>query len=204
MTSATTIPLDAIIKLVESEIPNEYHGAELSKQVGDMLNSAKALTGAALIVGPPGVGKTRQLWACYRSLRIKQAERIAEDGSEEPAEFVRRFRFQKPRMQIINESWDIARNRYGYDWLEDVGKHPGWLAIDDIGSGKAANDWTMQAIYFLANHRRAWKLPTIWTTNLQQDQLASYFTPAIASRLCGGVIINPEGADRRQDDAVSK
>lgn len=56
------------------------------------------------------------------------------------------------------------------------------LIVDDIGAEKPS-DWVRETLFVLINHRYEHKLPTIFTTNCTQQQLAESLGKRIASRM---------------------
>lgn len=131
-----------------------------------------------LLIGPAGTGKTTVLWALHKALTTGQE-----------------FTGQHP-VHVISECGDIDRYRFEWDWLEEWSKFSGRLCVDDVGYRKPS-EWTSQAIYYLTNYRRQYKLKTIWTTNLTVEELKEFYGAPIASRLMGGVVIQTGGEDRR-------
>jgi hypothetical protein len=101
------------------------------------------------------------------------------------------------KIHVIGECSDVDRHRYEWEYLDAWAGFAGVLCVDDLGYRKPT-EWTFQAIYHLATHRRANGLRTIWTTNLDAARLTEAYGPAIASRLTGGTVIVTGGADRRQ------
>ena len=194
-----------------ADIPAEYHNAELAE---DMRNILKEWNPVVALVGPPGTGKTRICWATLRRARLSQATKILGipdeaqtnyegGGYENRAAWVKRTLgkvIRNDRVKIISEVADIRRHRHDRDWLDEIAK---WgtdrhlLCVDDIGFTGKADDWVMEAIYHLANVRRANALPTLYTTNLSPDDMRNVFGAAISSRILGGVMIPVDGVDRR-------
>jgi hypothetical protein len=99
--------------------------------------------------------------------------------------------------EVISEANDILRNRFDRGWLDRCAQIPIRLVVDDVGFMPKPSDWALEAVYCLANDRRASGLKTIWTTNLTPDQIRDAYGQAIASRLLGGEVIEIDGRDRR-------
>ena len=196
---------------LDANVPEEYRDAELAD---DMRNILKEWNPVVALVGPPGTGKTRICWATLRRARLCQATKIfgiqdAAQRNYEGAGYESRDTWVKrtlgkvirnDRVKIISEVADIRRHRHDRDWLDEIAK---WgaekhlLCVDDIGFTGKADDWVMEAIYHLANVRRANALPTLYTTNLSPDDMRNVFGAAISSRILGGVMIPVSGVDRR-------
>jgi hypothetical protein len=211
---------DYIVAKVAKEIPREYRSIELDKAYRTAVYEADAAT--AYIHGPPGTGKTAQAWALYRvrrSAEIVAWHRLTEADLSLP--YVIELRQISPydstqhekyliagggargvvidrneAAMVISEPGDILRHRYDREWLDAVASFPGILTIDDVGC-VPVSDWVIEALYTIANERRSEELITVYSSNLTPAELAAKYSPAIASRLCGGSVIELAGRDRR-------
>jgi len=187
-------------------IPQEFHGAVISDGLLSILRSGvKTLA----IVGPPGTGKTRTLYAIAHRMRMAtlrklvgtfiERERVTKgyDTIDEPTSetIAREIRYAE-RLEIITEVGDIRAMRYDREALDSWVNSRYWLAVDDIGAVDPS-EWVREAIYHLANERRGKGAPTIWTSNLSPQKIRDTFGAAIASRILGGAVIETDGADRR-------
>ena len=201
---------------IEDTLPIEYRKAVAIDAVRQSVKAAimsKDIGGSALISGPPGTGKTWQLYGLLRAQRMRNARSLIETGERirheltsarkwkaepEAAWAARRSRdvVAMDRLAIISESSDIRRARYDRDRLDAWCKDERILAIDDIGCVKPS-EWVLEAVYEIATQRRKDGLTTIWTTNLQPDELRQTFGGAIASRLLGDAVVEIDGKDRR-------
>lgn len=192
---------------LKSEIPKEYWQIPPEGSTMDRIRGFSN----ALLHGSPGTGKTAFLWALYGKMRKEQMAGELEDLTAQVVdETGDRVLFrdksgkggilasanEEPPMRIISEPVDIMRHRYDRAWIDEVSSFIGVMAIDDIGAiGKS--DWLTEALYGIADVRRARKLRTLWASNLNPRQIAAAFSPAIASRICGGAIVEVSGKDRR-------
>lgn len=201
---------------IEATLPTEYRKAvaiEAVRQTVMAAVQAKEIGGSALIVGPPGTGKTFQLYGLLRGQRLRHARDLIERGERirhqltssrkwkaEPqavwAERRVREVVAQDIMAIISESSDIRRARYDRDRLDAWCKDDRILAVDDIGCVKPS-EWVLEAVYEIATQRRKDGRTTIWTTNLNPDELRQTFGGAIASRLLGDAVVEIDGKDRR-------
>lgn len=192
-------------------IPVEFHGATLSEGARQLLGQKPRPVSFA-IVGPPGTGKTRLLWAIVCQIRRKRLpvgtameQWFRGNGDLDRVPETRRQ--ARDRMlsavegaRIITEVGEIRAKRYDRAALDEHIEFDGWLCIDDIGAIEP-NEWVREALYHLANERRAHNRTTVWTSNLTPPQLRETFGGAIASRILGGAVIETDGADRRLVDA---
>ena len=190
-------------------IPEEFQGAELSDGLKAILKQSPRPTSFAL-VGPPGTGKTRSLWAMAHSMRKAATKDWM--GREIEREIVKQGEFSErrqtyaeaiasrlasiDRLHIITEVGDVRAHRYDRAALDEWASADGWLAVDDIGAIEP-NEWVREALYHLANERRANNRTTVWTSNLTPQKIRDTFGGAIASRILGGAVIETSGNDRR-------
>ena len=192
---------------IDASLPPEYRGAMAKRALIDATEDHHTI----LISGPPGTGKTRQLWGIVRWWRMSEAKRIgvrsvpydldvrrkwAVPGIDTWAEGVCKSMEQRQPIVIMSESSDIRANRFDRDWLASVCADRRWLAIDDIGCVRP-DQWVQEAVYEIATQRRKNQYGTIWTTNLSGDELREQYGAAIASRLMGGKVFELDGNDRR-------
>lgn len=188
-------------------IPEEFHGAELSDGLKEVL---KRKPPSVTILGPPGTGKTRSLWAMTNHARkslmgdlighpVKR--HYMPDGQYERRlcsyhNAIEQKIAENERVEITDEAGGIRAHRYDRDWLDDLISFPYFLCVDDIGCLEP-NEWVKEVIYHLSNERRARKRTTIWTSNLTSQQFRDTFGGAIASRILGGEVIEVSGQDWR-------
>jgi hypothetical protein len=190
-------------------IPEEFQGAELSAPLLAILKQTPRPVSFAL-VGPPGTGKTRSLWAMLHSMRKAATKdwmgsEVKRSGIMDGEFTERRQTYNEAiedglasidRLRIITEVGEIRASRYDRKALDDWATTERWLAVDDIGAIEP-NEWVREALYHLANERRANSLTTVWTSNLTPQKIRDTFGGAIASRILGGAVIETSGADRR-------
>ena len=211
--------------LLDRDTPQEYRAIASEPALAQALASAPGKT--LLLHGAPGTGKTAQAWAMFRDLRRAElvkgyrcdvhpdlfdaackrrpdstdyddGRQVTIIGGLEVAglkSLLPKAPLNKVA-KLITEPGDILRHRYDREWLDVCASFPGVLFVDDVGC-VPSSDWVVESLYHLANARRAWGRPTVYSTNWSPIELASKFTPAIASRLCGGTVIEITGDDRR-------
>jgi hypothetical protein len=189
------------------EIPEEFHGAELSQGLKEVLTRRPP---SVTVLGPPGTGKTRSLWAmkyCARRALIGDLigspikRNYIPDGQYERRicsydDAIIKIIEKNERVEITDEAGGIRAHRYDRGWLDDLISFPYFLCVDDIGCLEP-NEWVKEVIYHLSNERRARKRTTIWTSNLTSQQFRDTFGGAIASRILGGEVIEVSGQDWR-------
>jgi chromosomal replication initiation ATPase DnaA len=204
-----TIGHDEVLHAACEKIPVDYRTATILPGLKTHLGNKNNRN--LLIHGPPGTGKTHQCWAVARFLLVHQIRSLADmrirsthngdryvsEGRNNAISRLATTAWSYCKLQIISESGDIARHRFDHEWLGDMAATEDWLVIDDIGFSPKPSEWTVEAIYHLANERRAWQRKTIWTTNRTPNELRDMFGGAIASRLLGGAVIEMDGQDRR-------
>jgi len=156
-------------------VPPAYTEARLSERLRELL--AGRPQPSLLLIGPPGTGKTWNLWALVRWYE-------ARPHLGRPA-------------RLIAECQDIDSARWDEDRLAQWCEWPGLLLVDDVGY-RNPTEWTRRAIYAIADSRLAWQRPTGWATNLSLEVLTSTYGPAVSSRLQAGAVIPTTGEDRRR------
>jgi len=164
----------------KTEIPPEYQDCVLSPALESIFESNPDWQ-SLLMIGPAGTGKTTQMFAL--------ADKLHGTGkyNKEVSDWV----------MIISECMDISRHWKNYEALSEWIEWHGILCVDDIGYAKPT-EWCRDAVYAIATERRKHGLQTIWSTNLNLEQLAEAYSPAIASRLQGGEVLDTAGEDKRQ------
>lgn len=190
-------------------VPAEFHGAALSEGLKTVLRQRPVPLSFAL-VGPPGTGKTRSLWAIFHAMRRRemmdalgspiQRGRVSQgeysSRRQTYDEAIAEAFAQVDGLEFISEVGDIRAKRYDRAALDKWASTDKWLAVDDIGAIEP-NEWVREALYHLANERRSQGRVTVWTSNLTVQQLRETFGGAIASRILGGAVIETGGEDRR-------
>ncbi len=171
-------------------VPKGFQGAELPSGLAAVLVTGPL---SVALIGPPGTGKTRSLWAMVHRARLAKMGRLIGGKRADP---IAHTINAHERVRIITEAGDIRAHRYDREWLNQQCEWPHWLAVDDVGCIEPS-EWVREAIYHLANERRAHNRRTIWTSNLSPDGIRSTFGAAIASRILGGLVLEVDGKDRR-------
>ena len=92
---------------------------------------------------------------------------------------------------------NISRSENNYGFLEYLIKAE-VLVIDDIGTEKPS-DWVAETLYNLVNSRYENTKTTIFTSNLELDELADKVDDKLASRITEMTdIIKSTGKDKRK------
>jgi hypothetical protein len=71
------------------------------------------------------------------------------------------------------------------------------LCIDDVGYKRSANEWNIQVLFAVLNHRRANGLRTVITTNFNREKIKEIYGDHIASRIFGDREIDAGKVDMR-------
>jgi DNA replication protein DnaC len=206
-------PEPVVFRLVEKDldhgVPPDFHGARLLPAVADALRSRPV---SLLLAGPNGVGKTRQAWAMVRAARRSRCAALFSDGETMTHVWQHGQGWNLPLKRsawaaevlsrdtvlLISEVGDLRRHPFDFSWLDQSARFASWVVVDDVGASPPT-PWVTDALYLLANERRSWKRPTVWTTHHPPERLRDVFGPAIASRLLGGMVLSLDGRDRRLD-----
>jgi DNA replication protein DnaC len=72
-----------------------------------------------------------------------------------------------------------------------------YLFLDDMGADKY-KDWSISTLYLIIDERLSECLPTVVTTNLSLDDIGSFLSEPIASRLAAGRIVKMSMPDYRK------
>lgn len=70
------------------------------------------------------------------------------------------------------------------------------LILDDLGAEKPS-EWVCERLYDILNTRYSESRPTIFTSNLQPEQIGDRLGARIQSRVCSGIVVEIKGGDRR-------
>lgn len=139
-----------------------------------------------VLSGPSGCGKTHLAVGIMRSM--VQAGSLGYTGGRfiTASELLMEIRGTYNGDKFVNEA----------DLVECFG-NVDFLVLDDLGAEKAT-EWAIATLYLIIDRRYREMKPTIVTTNLSVDDIASYLSPRIASRLAGGKVIEIKMPDWRR------
>jgi len=135
------------------------------------------------IYGNCGVGKTRNLYGIYRTLRANFKYDI-------DLEFTNITDF----FSGLKQTFDDGNSE---QQIIDIIKTDDILFIDDFGVEKLS-EWTLEAAYRLINHRYEYMKPTFISSNLSLKEIADRMGDRFSSRIAEMCeIIKMEGEDKR-------
>jgi len=199
------------------DIPPEHLGANwgvLPENISTTIVEAisNRAVRSLLLHGKPGTGKSTTAAAMIIGLRdmavqagvetyhIKRRARLISQ-----AEFTQHASdttfLSKDEGRFGGASWNGATE--GSRYVNDAMQFPGILVLDDVVHKRAQAKLVPFVIQIL-NHRHGNDLMTIITSNLSPAQIAQKLDPAVASRLCGGVVLHFVGEDLRRPRSEGK
>ena len=119
-------------------------------------------------------------------------------------EYIKRKAFSKQVEHLIyyvNVPELLEELRCGYESGEYTNiinhiKKADLVIFDDIGAERAT-DWVRERLYSLINYRNVEELATIFTSNLNIEELSGVLGSRIGSRLSESLIVELSGNDRR-------
>lgn len=138
-----------------------------------------------VLTGAPGTGKTHLAVAILRELAVEK--RIT---NETDACFI-------PVPELLAEIRASYRDG-GPDERDIIGRYSRlpFLVLDDLGAEKTT-EWSITTLYLIVDRRYRNMRPTIITTNLSLEQIATALSERISSRLASGKVLLLTGADYR-------
>lgn len=154
--------------------------AEILNYCKDYARRFSTRNPSLLMTGTAGLGKTH--------LALAIAGEVLERGADVIYLTARTFFDQMEREKYAPES-DLSR----------IVQEAELLVLDDLGTEFVTN-YTVSALYELVNTRMLRRLPTIYTTNIQkEDVLRARYTEKTASRLLGSCeVLDFYGTDQRR------
>lgn len=194
-----------------TDIPPEHLGAdwdvlpeELSGTITEAISNPEVRS--LLLHGRPGTGKSTTAAATIIGLRdMATGEGVEAYRVRRQARFISQAEFtqhaldttylSKDEGRFGEASWNGATE--GSRYVNDAMQFPGILVLDDVVHKQAPAKLAPLVIQIL-NHRHGNNLMTIVTSNLSPAQIAQKLDPAVASRLCGGVVLHFVGEDLRR------
>ncbi len=129
------------------------------KAARDMARDPK---GWLVITGPKGVGKTHLAYAVCR-----------EWGSSP---------FLPVRVSNLLDLWRSRYDKEDFDYWFETHSNASRFALDDLGAERPT-EWAIERLTMFLDHRYGHQLPTVITTNLDEDSLAEKLNSRIADRV---------------------
>lgn len=184
-------------------IPPEYEKATFDKIPSDMMAHVERMAkrevgehgeiGIAL-VGPVGSGKTWYAW-CIVDYFMKTQELAKFPVFYTESSLLDRLRYYANKERP---------ERYSDTFFHQTKTNPELLILDDFGSSRQT-DFSIELLCDMLEHRIAWRLPTVITSNIEFDapdgarQAIEIYGERIISRISGRFAhISLTGDDKRQ------
>lgn len=161
-----------------AETPHQRRALEHLK------NLSLPLKRSLFLNGPCGTGKTHLAVATMRRLTLQ-------------AKGTYPLYISAPK--LISEIRSGTLGEIEFNAEEIINKYTAerFLIIDDIGVEKTS-DFVTQCWYRIIDTRTSNSLPTLYTSNLSKDDLATQMGVRVASRLSACLIIPIDGNDKRE------
>lgn len=192
-------PAAARIEMAEAVLAAEMRGTfanakadhpEVARWVSELIETGPD-SGDRLpwltLMGATGRGKTHQAYGAIRALALAAARR---PGSYRP------YRWRIVTHPELSAALRPKSDK-SHEHALEIYEVADLLLLDDIGAG-SLTDFGREGILHLVNHRYVRRLPTIFTTNLNEDALRDAFGDRVPSRMNEGVIVVLDGPDRRE------
>lgn len=199
MPSAASVPIRFADCILEGYVP-------VTPSQREALEAARAVAAGQLrnlvLIGPAGVGKTHLAAAIVTDLhgRAMAAWHVDAEGDEPVRRLPDRPLWANVADLMVRMRLEIGRPRDDRDASAlaiELASHRGYVVLDDLGR-ENTSDWTGETIYSLVNARYEAILPTIVTSNLTAEQLATGpYWPAISRLAQDGRLVKVEGPDHR-------
>jgi len=152
---------ERIIKQFSPRLQNDLHRLKIPL---DKYNVDDIFAGVGFYLrGPTGTGKT--LYAAALTVDVMRQSTILRKGPRD-------FKFVS-----VPDLMEELKSGFHSDKSSDLitkYKTIDWLVLDDLGVGKAT-EWALGVLYLILTYRYEYLLPTVFTTNLDGDQLAEKF-----------------------------
>ena len=174
-------------QILDGLVPAKYNDAQPDHpQVAHWVRqflADSATASSLLLVGPTGVGKTRQM---FGALKVVLSGR-AKEG--------RGLVFRVTSQPDLNDALRPKPDGSHAFALEPL-LTADLLLLDDLGAGKQT-EWTGDSLYRLVDHRWSHSLPSIYSTNLNAAALTDAVGDRVVSRLADAIRVTITGTDRR-------
>lgn len=203
----------------EPKTPSQEKAKAVMERMVEWLHGDEdTITDGAVLLGPPGVGKSHLAAAACSELGRRQQNAYIVRRDEQYAKSEALKAEGRPYWEVrmphapesplwvnlpslivdlraeMNASRDDQERTQFARKLRD---HDALVVLDDLGREKVS-DWTGELVYTIVNDRYERQLPTIATSNLSPEELtAAGYWPAISRLAEGGEIVVIEGPDHR-------
>lgn len=150
------------------------------------------------IHGRQGSGKTCAVAVLYRSFKIQRGRPWWIILDEFVQQIITCRTSRNRQCEIINPDTNESYFRSEIKWFDLIAKCP-FLCIDDVGL-KQPSAAGYEIVFKLINARAG--MPTIYTSNHDENELAKVYGMRIKSRMHAGTVIHCTGNDRRDAGKV--
>lgn len=167
---------------LESGIPKKFKNARLSDfdNILPVIRFVRNPEGFLFIYGGCGVGKT------HLTAAVKYHFNTCEIGCT--------LIFTSDLFIKLRNSFSKGNESESDIITSAAGKN--LVIFDDVAAQKLS-DYAIEAWYNIIDRRYREELPTIFTSNLNLEEISKFMTDRLASRLASGIVFRMQGPDKR-------